>query len=185
MYLMTTIPFFDTTLSTLRDRAAFTRPNTLETQCHGTPRHHPLRPMAFQLFSQRDEIGIVLVPALVFEKVVVAAVILLGVVAAGRRAVLIGRAAAFHRIEELAGALVDRVLAVAQHAMAVALDVLGEFLFGLLVGQAEAAGQALDVALGHQNPIVGATIGRAFRAVVARLRFLRGENGQFFFRHGR
>jgi hypothetical protein len=49
---------------------------------------------------------------------------------------------------------------------AIAFDRLGEFLFGFFPTQSKPFRQSLDIALSHDNPIVGAAITRAFCAIV-------------------
>jgi hypothetical protein len=51
--------------------------------------------------------------------------------------------------------------------VAVAFDELGEFVLGLFVTQIEALRQSGYVTLRHQYPIIGATVSRTFRTVIA------------------
>lgn len=83
------------------------------------------------------------------EKLVKPTPILFGIAAAGGRAVLVDGAAPLNGMQELAGTLVDRIAAMAEHAVAVGFDQLGKPLLGDLEGEFEAAGQPLNVLLRH------------------------------------
>lgn len=78
--------------------------------------------------------------ALPHQKVVVAAGRLFGKIAASRRAMFVHGAVPFFLVEEHAHAFVNVVFVMPEHARLVFLFVLGEFLFGLFVSQAEPFG---------------------------------------------
>mgnify|MGYP003395495261 CR=1 FL=1 len=127
--------------------------------------------------------------ALPLQKVVVAAESLFREITADRWAMFVDGAVPFFLIEKHAGAFVDVIFAMPQHASLVFFFVLREFLFGLFVSQVEPFGQPLNVAFVDSDPVIRTTIAGAFGAIVFQLRFFRRlvpvrlQNGQFFFRH--
>lgn len=100
--------------------------------------------------------------ALPHQKVVVPASRLFRKISASRRAMFVHSAVTFFLIEEHAHAFEDVIFAMPQHARLVFLFVLGEFLFGLFVSQAEAFGQPLNVALVDSDPVIRAAIAGTF-----------------------
>ena len=111
---------------------------------------------------QRDEALVVLVLALPRQEIVIATACLFGKSAASGGAALVDRAVPLRRMEKLASAFEDVVLAMAQDSIPVAFDELGVFSLGLFVTQLETPGQSLDVAFRDQNPIIRAAISRTF-----------------------
>ncbi len=92
--------------------------------------------------------------ALPGQKVVVTARGFFWKIATSRWAMFVNAAVAFFLIEKHAGAFVNTVFSMSQHASLVFFFVLGEFLFGLLIRQAEAFGQSLYVAFVDSDPVV-------------------------------
>ena len=137
----------------------------------------------------RNEFLIVLMLALPQQKAVITAGGFFRESTADRRATFVNAAVPFLFVEKQASAFVHVVFAMPHHASLVIFFVLGEFLFGLFVSQTEMFGQPLDVALGDSDPVIRTTIAWAFGAIVFQLRFffrlraVRLQNGQFFFRH--
>src|SRR5262249_3748469 len=86
---------------------------------------------------KRDKGFVVLMTAFPGQEVVIAAVLFFREGAAGIGAMLVDRAVPFGRMKKLASAFEDVIFVVAQHAVAVALDELGEFALGLFVTQPE------------------------------------------------
>lgn len=68
-------------------------------------------------------------------------------------------------MEKPAGALVDRVLAVAKDT-SIARDEFREALFRFLIRDFKACGQPFDVALCYYDVVIRTAVSRAFRAVV-------------------
>ncbi len=102
---------------------------------------------------QWDEALIVLMSALPDEEIVIAATRRLRIVATDFRTIFVDCAATLGGVQKLANAFVDGVLAVAQNA-AITFDHLGETLLGLLEAEAEAFGQALDVAASDDDVFI-------------------------------
>jgi len=92
---------------------------------------------------------------------------------------MIDSAAPFDRIEELAGAFKDVILAMAQDA-AIFFDQLGKFPLRRFVTQSEAFRQSLDIAFRHHNPVIRTAICRAFGAVVENWQFPLRAIGLYF-----
>jgi hypothetical protein len=80
--------------------------------------------------------------------------------------VLVDGAVPLGRVQKLASAFEDIIFVMSQHAVAVALNELGEFVLGLFVTQFEALRQSRYVTIRDQYPIIGATVSRTFRTVV-------------------
>ncbi len=118
-----------------------------------------------------NEALIILMIALPFQKIVIAAAARIGILAAHRRAMFIDCASALSRMKKLASAFEDIVFAMAHHA-AIFLDELGVFALRLAKAEAEAFSQPSHIALCHYDPIIGTTITRALGAIV--------KHGQFF-----
>ncbi len=93
-----------------------------------------------------DERVVVLAAALVHQKVVVAAAAVAGIFAAGPRAAVINRAAAFLRVEELADAAV-MLIALSAHQIFVAVAFARVALLRRIERDVEIFREALDVAL--------------------------------------
>ena len=113
--------------------------------------------------------------ALPLEKLIVTAAAFFRICPANGGTVFINRAASFSRMKKLASRLENVVFAMPQDS-AITFDLLGKFLFGLFPTQSKPFRQSLDIALGHDNPIVGAAITRAFCAIV------KDRQGSFYFR---
>jgi hypothetical protein len=118
---------------------------------------------------------------------IVAAAIFFRIGTADRRAMLIDRTAALGFVQELAGAFKDGVFAVTQDIVAIARDIFRKLLFGLLEIKAKSFTEPDNIAFGHRNPVIVATIGGTFRTVVPELRLLDMtillQNWELFFCH--
>ena len=100
--------------------------------------------------------------ALPHQKTIVPAGRFFGKISASCRAVFIHGAVPVFLVEEHAHAFEDMIFAMPQHARFVFLFVLGEFLFGLFVRQAEPFGQSLYIALVDSDPVIRTAISRTF-----------------------
>ena len=77
----------------------------------------------------------------------------------------INSTAPLSRVEEYAGALIDRILTVAKDT-SIARDQFREALFCLLIGESKTCGQPLDIPPGNQDVVIRPAIAWTFRAVV-------------------
>ena len=118
------------------------------------------------LSLEGDEGRVILLVAFPFQEFEIAAAPCRGVFPADTGAVLIDGASSLNRIEKLAGTLENVILAMAKDIFTVCLDVFRVLLFSRFVTQTESFGKTLDIASGHQNPVISTTIGRAFRTIV-------------------
>ncbi len=94
---------------------------------------------------ERYEGFVILTITLAFEEVVVVTAGRLRKLATDSWAMFVDSAATLSRVQELAGTLEDRILAVAQHAT-ISLDHFGETLLGTIVAEREAFREPLNVA---------------------------------------
>ena len=110
-----------------------------------------------------NEFVVALAAALGGEKIIITAPEAVRVLAADRWPRLVDRAAARLFIEKLADLLEYVIFLTAKHA--VAEGNLRIPLLGLLIGEAEMAGQPYDVSSRNFDTIIAATVCRAFRAI--------------------
>lgn len=88
------------------------------------------------------------------QKIVVTATVLFRKIATGRRAMFVDSAVSFFLVKKHAGGFENVILTMPEYASLVFLFILGKFLFGLFVCQAESFGQALDITFCDSDPIV-------------------------------
>ncbi len=96
------------------------------------------------------------------QKGVIAASRFFRKITASRGAMFVHGAVPLFLVKKHAHAFEDMIFAMPQHARLVIFFVLGEFLFGLFVRQAEALGQSLYVAFVDSDPVVRTAIPRTF-----------------------
>lgn len=112
--------------------------------------------MQDSIVGKGDEFLVILMAALPLEEVEVPAVRAVGILVAYPRTRLVNRALPLRGVEEHADGVVDLVLLMSEHLLA--LCDFGEALLRDLGRDAEVLGQPVDVALLHHNAVVAAAI---------------------------